>query len=190
MAHAKTLTDPQIESALAAIDGWSTTPLRDKVMLMLTFRAGLRSQEVALLNIEDVTDAQGRLVKTIHVTNVAAKYGRERYVPMRPDLFEAIKALVIEEGRRKGPLFVDKWGKQITPNAVQQKLARVYERAGLHGASSHSGRRTFATRAARTASLKGCSLRDVQVLLGHASIQTTECYIETSPNQRALVDAL
>lgn len=187
MSKAQTLTDPQIDKALIAIDGWSKTPERDALMLLLTFRAGLRSQEVALLNWEDVTDAEGHLTHTLHVTNKAAKYGRERFIPMRDDLRERIQAWMGQTGRRTGPMFPDRWGKQITPNAVQQKIARIYERAGFQGASSHSGRRTFGTRAARQASRVGCSLRDVQALLGHADIKTTESYIDVSEQRANLV---
>lgn len=187
MSKAQTLTDPQIARSLAAIDGWSKTPIRDKLMLLLTFRAGLRSQEVALLDWEDVTDADRRLTHTLHVTSHAAKYGRERYIPIREDLLVALRLWNAESARCSGPMFLDRWKKRITPNAVQQKLARIYERAGLHGASSHSGRRTFATRAARSAGKVGCSLRDVQHLLGHADIATTETYVDIAPSHTALV---
>jgi integrase/recombinase XerD len=65
---------------------------------------------------------------------------------------------------------------------------RAFAKIGLKGCSSHSGRRTFITRAARLVHKAGGSLRDVQLLAGHASIQTTQQYIDgDSDAQRRLV---
>jgi integrase len=62
---------------------------------------------------------------------------------------------------------------------------------GVEGCSSHSGRRTFITTAARNVHRVGCSLRDVQLLAGHSSIETTQAYIDGDTNgQRKLVSLL
>ena len=68
---------------------------------------------------------------------------------------------------------------------------RAYGTIGLKGCSSHSGRRTFITRAARLVHKAGGSLRDVQLLAGHRSIQTTQRYIDgDSDAQRRLVSLI
>ena len=60
---------------------------------------------------------------------------------------------------------------------------------GLKGCSSHSGRRTFITNAARTISTVGGSLRDVQTLAGHRALSTTQRYIEADVEaQKRVVD--
>lgn len=70
-------------------------------------------------------------------------------------------------------------------------FARAYAATGLKGCSSHSGRRTFITQAARKIHLAGGSLRDVQLLVGHRSLQTTERYIDGDTEiQRRLVEML
>lgn len=66
-----------------------------------------------------------------------------------------------------------------------------YAELGLTGCSSHSGRRSFVTAAARNAHRAGCSLRDVQLLAGHRSIATTQRYIDGDTDaQRRLVSLL
>jgi integrase/recombinase XerD len=81
-------------------------------------------------------------------------------------------------------------GEPLTANAVAVWFRDLYtRRLGWTGYSSHSGRRTFATQAARKATLAGGSLRDVQDMLGHASLSTTQVYLEPSSDaKRKLVD--
>ena len=80
------------------------------------------------------------------------------------------------------------------PNAAAQHrrwFNRAFKNIGLKGCSSHSGRRTFVTRAARIVHKAGGSLRDVQLLAGHRSIQTTQRYIDGDTDaQRKLVAML
>ncbi len=66
----------------------------------------------------------------------------------------------------------------MTPRGIVNWFAATYAELGLIGCSSHSGRRTFITRAARLVSKTGGSLRDVQELAGHSNLTTTERYIE------------
>lgn len=79
----------------------------------------------------------------------------------------------------------------LEANSVQFLFRTWFSRLGFAGASSHSGRRSFITRAARTVSEVGGSLRDVQCLAGHSSIATTQRYIDVDPQaQRKLIDRL
>lgn len=77
-----------------------------------------------------------------------------------------------------------------TTNALTQWFLTLYRNAGLHGASSHSRRRTFGTMTARKFSGSGRSLVEVQRLLGHAWLDTTAAYVESSENLADLVNAL
>jgi integrase len=74
---------------------------------------------------------------------------------------------------------------------VQVWFHRLYkEKLGLDGASSHSGRRTFVTRCAKNIVAAGGSLRDVQELAGHASLSTTQRYIQgDTAAKRRVVDS-
>lgn len=76
----------------------------------------------------------------------------------------------------------------MTPVSIVNWFAKAYRTIGLQGCSSHSGRRTFITRAARLVHKTAGSLRDVQLLAGHRSIQTTQRYIDGDTDaQRKLV---
>ena len=76
----------------------------------------------------------------------------------------------------------------MTPVSIVNWFATAYCAIGVDGCSSHSGRRTFITRAARVVHHAGASLRDVQLLAGHRSIQTTQRYIDGDTDaQRKLV---
>ena len=63
------------------------------------------------------------------------------------------------------------------PNSLQQLFAKIYKEAGIKGAKSHSGRRTFDTRLIE----KGCYIKSVSVLMGHSNIQTTAKYVSENP---------
>ena len=79
----------------------------------------------------------------------------------------------------------------MTPVSIVCWFAKAYRAIGLQGCSSHSGRRTFITRAARLVHKAGGSLRDVQLLAGHRSIQTTQGYIDGDTDaQRKLVSLI
>ena len=79
----------------------------------------------------------------------------------------------------------------MTALSIVVWFSRAFQTIGLEGCSSHSGRRTFITRAARLVHKAGGSLRDVQLLAGHRSIQTTQRYIDgDSDAQRKLVSLI
>jgi integrase/recombinase XerD len=79
----------------------------------------------------------------------------------------------------------------MTPMSIVVWFSRAYQTLGFEGCSSHSGRRTFITRAARVVHKAGGSLRDVQLLAGHRSIQTTQRYIDgDSDAQRRLISLI
>ena len=76
------------------------------------------------------------------------------------------------------PVAFSERGGPLTASSVTKWFFHLYRDLGMTGCSSHSGRRTFITRAARKVSEVGGSVRDVQQLAGHASLQTTQRYID------------
>jgi integrase/recombinase XerD len=81
-------------------------------------------------------------------------------------------------------------GLSTSPQAIVNMFQRWYRHLGFVGCSSHSGRRTFITNAARKISTVGGSLKDVQELAGHANLRTTQRYIEPNPEAQVRVVGL
>jgi integrase/recombinase XerD len=153
-------------------------------MVLLSFKAGLRACEIAGLTWRMVTDAEGVLVDTISLTNDVAKGAAGgRHIPMHKDIKEALALIPrCSPGELRHDVIVrNRRGLPIRPAAVACWFHTQYKRLGFEGASSHSGRRTFITKAARNIVQAGGALRDVQQLAGHASLAMTQTYIDVNP---------
>jgi len=190
--QAKILTEAQINRALKHLAA-TRYPARDTLMLLLSVKAGLRAKEIAGLTWSMVTDAEGNLSDVIALENKASKgKGGGRTIPMNRDLKAALEAYAAVAVRRAGGFVItSERGGRMSAGTVTMWFYRLFQRLRFSGASSHSGRRTFITRAARKVSEVGGSLRDVQQLAGHASLQTTARYIEGDTQaKRKLVDLI
>lgn len=164
-------------------------PARNIAIILLSFKAGLRACEIAGLEWSMVLDSKNHVATTLAISRHIAKMGHGRSIPIHPDLKAALRALHIEQQRpSRGPVILSQRGFHMTPRSIVNWFTTVYAELGLHGCSSHSGRRTFITRSARLLAKTGGSLRDVQELAGHRSLKTTEGYIEGNRDaQRKLV---
>jgi integrase len=165
-------------------------PLRNKVLVLLSAKAGLRAGEIANLTWTMVTNAAGQIIGPIELPDQAAKKCGGRSIPLHPDL-----AAALAEWRLIAPridhVVASERGGPMTPLSIVVWFNRAFKNIGLKGCSSHSGRRTFVTKAARLVHKAGGSLRDVQLLAGHRSIQTTQRYIDGDTDaQRKLVSLI
>jgi integrase/recombinase XerD len=165
---------------------------RNRVIVQLSFKAGLRACEIAGLEWSMVLGPGGSIARSLMVSGNIAKYGRARRVPVHRDLKRALQKLHRLSGMPVcGPVIQSQRGGRMTARSIVNWFSSVYSKAGLSGCSSHSGRRTFITRAARLIGQTGGSLRDIQELAGHRAITTTERYIEGDRDaQRKLVHLL
>lgn len=162
--------------------------LRDKVTVFLSLKAGLRAAEIAGLRWTDVTKANGEIADVMHVGSHIAKGNRDRQVPIHGELQKLLAKLREQRPEDEFIRFGD-YKATVTANNMTVWFHRLYKEAGLDGCSSHSGRRTFITATARKANLYDASLKDVQMLAGHAHLSTTERYIDPSDNVKALVSS-
>jgi len=189
--QAKTLTDAETGRLLRLV-GKTRYPARDRVMVLLSVKAGLRACEIAGLTWAMVLDATQRVSKQLEVRDAIAKKRRGRIVPINAELRAALIDLhAAERPDPDTPIIRSERGGYMRPGAIVNWFAALYARAGLTGCSSHSGRRTFITKAARMIHRVGGSLRDIQQLAGHASIEMTQRYIEGSaPAKQAVIDLI
>jgi integrase len=165
-------------------------PTRNAVIVLLSIKAGLRAGEIAALTWPMVLDAQGQVATVIELHDRAAKKKSGRRIPIRSDLRAELEVLHAGSGDL-GPVIRSERGNAMTASSIVVWFNRAFHRISLTGCSSHSGRRTFITRAARLVHKAGGSLRDVQLLAGHRSIQTTQRYIDgDSDAQRKLVSLI
>ena len=191
--QAKILSEGQIRAALGHVER-SRYPERDRAVVLLSVKAGMRAKEIGSLTWGMVTDAEGQIVDVIALPNAASKGKRGgRTIPMHPLLKEALAALKALRGDKAvaGARVVhSERAAGYSAGAIQVWFARLYDALGFVGASSHSGRRTFITKAARKIVEAGGSLRDIQELAGHSSLATTQRYIAGDAEAKRRVVAL
>jgi integrase/recombinase XerD len=189
--QAKTLTKGQTDAMLAYL---ATTrhPTRNRLIFLLSAKAGLRAKEIAGLTWMMTNDSTGQIGYDICLLDSASKGKSGRRIPLSPELREALIAHQKEMVIRSGSPYVisTERARCTSPQAVVNMFQRWYRHLGFVGCSSHSGRRTFITNAARKISTVGGSLRDVQELAGHANLRTTQRYIDANPAAQVKVVGL
>lgn len=192
--QAKVLNDAQVKAVLHYAAERGRHPQRDKVMVLLSLKAGLRAKEIAGLTWDMVTDVNGNLGDAIALPNSASKgKGGGRTIPLNAELRGALDTLRAVRGEAAVPgshVIHSERRKGYSAAAVAVWFHRLYSDLGFSGASSHSGRRTFITKAARKIVEAGGSLRDVQELAGHTSLATTQRYIQGDTEAKRKVVAL
>jgi integrase/recombinase XerD len=188
--QAKVLSNDNI-GALLTYAASRRHALRDIAIVLLSVRAGLRAGEIAKLTWPMVLDADGDVAFHVELHDKAAKKGSGRRIPLHNDVRFALASLRAKCSGT-GPVIVsERAGGPMRATSMVLWFCRAYRVLGMDGCSSHSGRRTFITKAARLVHKAGGSLRDVQLLAGHRSIQTTQRYIDgDSDAQRRLVSLL
>jgi integrase len=187
--QAKTLSTDHIDDLMFFAEH-SRHPLRNRLIVLFSVKAGLRAAEIAKLSWDMVLGPSGEVGVAIELQDRIAKRRGGRSIPLHAKLREAlIEARRLCDGR--GTIIRSERGGAMTPMSIVVWFNRAYRTLGLEGCSSHSGRRTFITRAARAVHKAGGSLRDVQLLAGHRSIETTQRYIDgDSEAQRRLVSLI
>lgn len=181
--QAKTLTEQDIERVLAYIEPHQHAA-RNRAMLMMTYYSGMRVSEVASLRYLDIVDTDKTIRSEIILLPEQTKGSESRTVfiseKLRKELAEYLRVTQFKDPHDKFFYTQKKYGKGFTPNTLTQHFHYLYRHAGVRGASSHSGRRSFITNLAS----KGISVRVLASLAGHKSIATTQRYIDVNDDMK------
>ena len=188
--QAKILSSVQQKLVLSYLEE-TRHPLRNRVAFLLSMKGGLRAKEIATLQWRHISDAEGNVGSQITIEDKGSKGRGGREIPMNKQLHkELIKLQAHRSPSATDAVFYSERKRgNVSAQTVVDFFADLYGKLEFEGASSHSGRRTFITNAAKKITTVGGSLRDVQFLAGHSSLQTTQRYIESdSAAKRMVVD--
>lgn len=194
--QSKVLTKTQIETMYHYLVN-GRNGLRNSVIFLLSVKSGLRAKEISRLSWKEVCNSDGEVDTVIRLTDSSSKGKSGRVIPIHKDLHTKLCDLLVEHRKFRSfnldSSFVIRT--ERTPFTTSQVIVNMFQKwyrnLGFLGCSSHSGRRTFITNCSKKISTVGGSLRDVQYLSGHSSLQTTQRYIEgDSESQRKVVNII
>ena len=146
---------------------------------------------------KEVCNSDGEVDTQINLTNQISKGNSGRVIPLHKSVRENLIELL--ERHKKYRAFIISTSfivrTERSPFTTSQTIINMFQKwyrtLGLIGCSSHSGRRTFITETSKKISLVGGSLRDIQMMAGHSSLQTTQRYIDgDSQSQRKVVNLI
>ena len=176
MPQAKTLSEKELKIVLATV-AQGRHPARNRALVLTSFRAGLRAGELAALRVGDVVGSDGEIQTEIRLKAEQTKGQRGRVVMIGDVLKKELSNYVssLKNTKPDAPFFYSQVSRSgMSANTVAQLFLELYTRAGIVGASSHSGRRSFIT----TLANKGVGVRVLMALAGHRHMSTTQRYID------------
>jgi integrase/recombinase XerD len=178
MAQASVLNNQEIKRLFAVIET-TRHSARNRLAFGLSIYLGLRVGEIAALKVGDVANSDGSPRREIKLAAHQTKGSRGRTVIVSSRVQAEIKAFLKDKSLDPdAPLIASQKGGFFSPHTLCMSFKDIYEMAGLN-TSSHSGRRSFATRL----NSKGVGMRTIQKLMGHKHIGTTASYCEVSDEQ-------
>ena len=177
MKQAKVLTDKELNKVLDVISLYEHAE-RNRAMVLMTHLCGLRVCELANLRVSDVVNENGEIRDLLYLDATQTKGSEVRRVFVGKRAKSALKRYLQSNTSvlQRTFLFNTQKSKRFNTNALTQLVKRLYERVGIVGASSHSGRRTFIIKLATS----GVSVRVIAEAVGHSSIATTQRYIDVT----------
>ena len=181
MAQAKTLTTSELDQVLRYISTKKYAQ-RDRALILTSFWSGMRVGEIAALKMADVVNDDGTIKKEIRLSASQTKGGSPRTVFVPAKLQAELQAYLTTRHAVMPhmPFFHSANCLGFSANSLCQWFFWTYRSAGIAGASSHSGRRSFLTSLAN----KGIGVRILASLAGHKSIAVTMKYLDANDDMK------
>jgi integrase/recombinase XerD len=181
---APVLTEQQFRQVIAVVRTHEQAS-RNIALLYFSVALGLRAKEMSLLKVKDVLAPNGTIKDEVLLTRRTTKGSKQRLIYLTNRDVRKSLAAYLQDRRQteaislhqESSLFKSRKGAGFSPNTMQMLFKRMYHWAGLDQASSHSGRRTFATSLIE----RGADIKAVSTLMGHASVAMTARYVEDNP---------
>lgn len=176
MAQASVLTESDIKRVFRIIETTRHAD-RNRLALVLSVFGGMRVGEIAALKIGDVVNQYAEARREIKLASEQTKGSHSRTVVVSNRARKEIETYLklVPFAQPEWPLIRSQRGQSFSSLTLSMLFKEIYELAGIR-TSSHSGRRTFATRL----NAKGVGMRTIQKLMGHRHIGTTALYCEVS----------
>jgi integrase/recombinase XerD len=181
--QAKTLTAEELRRVLDHV-ATRKHSARNRALVVTSFYSGCRVGELSSLTYEDVVDDAGNVRDEIRLKAENTKTKEARIVFVNSRLKRELQqyANAYKPVNLQVKFFYSQKRKSdgYNANTLTQFFHYLYKRAGIFGASSHSGRRTFITNLAS----KGVGVRVLMSLAGHRNISTTQAYIDVNDDMK------
>ncbi len=181
--QAKTLTTEELRRVLDHVSTRKHS-LRNRALVSFSFYAGCRVGEISSLLYSDVVDAEGNIRSEVVLRAEITKTREARTIFINSKLKKELQNYIscYKPVNPNAKLFYSQKSTSsgYNANTLTQFFHYLYKRAGIYGASSHSGHRTFITNLAN----KGISVRVLASLAGHRNISTTQCYIDVNDEMK------
>jgi len=176
--QAKILNNKQQSMIMSYFDT-TRYPVRNKIMFLLSFKAGLRAKEISSLTWSMVCDSEGAISDSINLPNQASKGKYSgRIIPLHKELKHLLQIFKPDNVLLSQRIIKTERDSKMSAQAIVNFFYCLYKSLNMEGCSSHSGRRTFITNTAKMISQVGGTINDVRQLAGHSSLSTTQRYIE------------
>jgi integrase/recombinase XerD len=189
MRQAKVITPREFKRLLNVVASGRYAE-RNRVAIMLSYYAGMRVGEIAALLVSDIYMDDGQVKDQIVLEAAITKSNETRRIFVGVNLKRELAEYRHTFGKYikpASPLLITNKGKAFSANILCQTFGALYKKAGIDGASSHSGRRWFITKLAHN----GVSPKVIMELAGHKNLSTTQRYIDVNDDMmRKAVEVL
>ena len=172
----RVLSETEYKRLLDAVHG----EIRDEAIIELLLQTGIRLAELARLKVSDVELPAKVDREHTGAVHIHGKGRKERTVTLNFKVCRALRNyLRVRPAVEVPELFITKFGLPIGPRSIENVVTKYFQQAGIHDASVHALRHTFATHHVK----KGTSLASVRAALGHESLATTSLYVGLAREQ-------